>query len=203
MRKGNPLVHVTTPIEVGAGLHLFVAPNGSGKTTLLRSLAGLSRTLSGSPTVAGRVLYQSDELRVDPELTAKKLFRAMFKGRTYERALDLADRWKLSLSTSTGKCSRGNRQKVLLIMLEARLLGAGSSVVLMDEPLTGLDAEMRSAVVNCWADSCSDALRLVVLHELESVQQADSLFTISGGNLRHAQQSGSGSWLETYRSLSQ
>ena len=146
-------MEVMDPVEVGAGLHLFVAPNGAGKTTLLRTLAGLSEALAGKPRVGGKMLYLSDELQSDPELKPKTLFWNVFKGRALERAHELADTLKLKLSTPVGKLSRGNRQKVLLIILETRLFAAGSGVVLMDEPLTGLDAETRRVVVNLWAEA--------------------------------------------------
>jgi ABC-type multidrug transport system ATPase subunit len=200
-RKDNRLVEVTEPIKVGRGLHLFVAPNGAGKTTLLRTLAGLSTSLTGDPRVEGRVHYMSDELRLDPELKAKTLFRSLFRGRVLERAMELSELLKLELSIPIGKFSRGNRQKVLLVMLEARLYDADNSIVLMDEQLTGMDAGTRRAVVNMWGDARSSAVRLVVLHELESVRDADSLFTISQGKLCHAEECGSASWWETYEAL--
>lgn len=200
-KKAQRLVEVETPIQVGTGLHLFVAPNGMGKTTLLRTLAGLSTVLKGNLQVKGRVLYQSDELRVDREIKPKTLFRAMHKGPALERALGLADTLKLKLSTPIGKLSRGNRQKVLLIMAETKLRESGGSVVLMDEPLSGLDAETREMVVDLWADASSQALRLVVLHELESVRHADSLFTIKNGKLFHVSERVGDSWMETYKAL--
>jgi ABC-type multidrug transport system ATPase subunit len=200
-RKEYPLVEVTTPVAVGPGLHLFVAPNGTGKTTLLRALAGLSEALSGTPRIHGRVHYMPDELRVDPELKPKALFKSLFKGATLERAEELSDTLNLKLTGSIGKYSRGNRQKVLLVMLEARLGAADDSIVFMDEPLTGLDAATRRTVASIWADSSARAMRLVVLHELESVRKADSLFTISQGKLCHIEECGAGTWLETYEAL--
>ncbi|RYD38264.1 MAG: ATP-binding cassette domain-containing protein [Verrucomicrobiaceae bacterium] len=200
-RREQRLVEVGTTVVIGPGLHLFVAPNGAGKTTLMRTLAGLNRILAGGLHVQGSVLYLSDELKMDAELRAETLFRAMFKGPALERARQLSDTLKLSLSTPIGHLSRGNRQKVLLIMAETRLHASRGSVVLMDEPLSGLDAETRETVAGLWAEPKGRALRLVVLHELESMRHADSLFTIKSGTLRHAPERAGGSWVETYQAL--
>lgn len=202
-RQARTLVEASEPVNIGAGLHLFVAPNGVGKTTLLRSLAGLSPTLGGSLKVDGRVLYLSDELKMDEELKPLALFRSLFKGRALHEAERLAEILKLNLSCPIGKLSRGNRQKVLLIIAETRLHQTGHSVLLMDEPLSGLDAETREVVTALWAEASTDALRLVILHELESVRRADSLFTIRSGRLHHTGSRKGDSWLETYRTLHQ
>ncbi|HSJ04073.1 MAG: ATP-binding cassette domain-containing protein [Verrucomicrobium sp.] len=200
-RQTRTLVQNDAPVAVAAGLHLFVAPNGVGKTTLIRTLAGLSPTLGGQLKVEGRVLYLSDELRMDEELKPKALFRSLFRGRALDEAERLASVLKLNLACSIGKLSRGNRQKVLLIMAETRLQETGHSVLLMDEPLSGLDAETREVVTELWADASTAALRLVILHELESVSRADSLFTIRAGQLQHAASRTGATWLETYQAL--
>lgn len=202
-RQDRTLVQTEDAVSVGAGLHLFVAPNGAGKTTLLRSLAGLSPTLAGSLQVDGRVLYLSDELKMDEELKPGALFRALFKGRALQEAERLAEILKLNLSCPIGKLSRGNRQKVLLIIAETRLHETGHSVLFMDEPLSGLDAETREVVTELWADASETALRLVILHELESVRRADSLFTIRSGRLEHTANRQGSSWFDTYHALHQ
>lgn len=200
-RRQCTLVEIDKPVEVGPGLHLFVAPNGAGKTTLLRSLAGLSPTLGGCLRVEGRVLYVSDELKMDAELTPRALFRSQFRGRALQEAERLAEILKLKLTCPIGKLSRGNRQKVLLILAETRLGEAGQNILLMDEPLTGLDAETREVVTELWADASEEALRFVIMHELESVRRADSLFTIRAGRLHHAGSRTGDTWYETYQAL--
>jgi ABC-2 type transport system ATP-binding protein/manganese/iron transport system ATP-binding protein len=190
------LVHAAKEMTVGPGLHLLVAPNGSGKTTLLRTLAGLHPALCGSPSIQGRVHYVSDELKMDHELKPASLFGAWFTNGALTHACELAEKFKLDLRCAIGKHSRGNRQKVLLIIAETLAAHAGSTVLLMDEPFTGLDAGTRDTVAAYWA-STPTILRLVVLHELESVGQADSLFTIAKGTLNHTRERKGPSWAET------
>lgn len=196
--KSKILVESEDTVSVGPGLHLFVAPNGAGKTTLLRSLAGLTQPISGRVSLDGRVHYFSDELRMDPELKPKTLFRAVLSPKATEHALRLSDALKLDLSTPIGKLSRGNRQKTILILAESRLQHSDRNVLLMDEPLSGLDAETREQVVDLWAKSSSQVVRFVIMHELESVHDADTLFTIRSGALRHATTRTGSSWMDTY-----
>jgi ABC-2 type transport system ATP-binding protein/manganese/iron transport system ATP-binding protein len=199
--KPKVLVETESKVSVGPGLHLFVAPNGAGKTTLLRSLAGLSQPISGSLAIDGCVHYFSDELRMDPELKPKALFRSVLSSKALEHALQLSDSLKLSLNTPISKLSRGNRQKTILILAESRLQHADRSVLLMDEPLSGLDAETREQIVDLWAKSSTKVVRFVIMHELESVHDADTLFTIRGGTLLHATSRTGSSWMETYHSM--
>ena len=195
------LVEVRHERVVGAGLHLFVAPNGAGKTTLIRTLAGLNDPIRGAVTATGQIHYFSDELRADPELSARTFFRAWFKGEKLTLAENLAATLQLNLKTPIGKLSRGNRQKVLLILAETQIHQSAASLLLMDEPLSGLDRETRAQVAAIWAASRPSVLRLIIIHELESVHDADSLLTIAGGELRHSVAESGRSWLETYTSL--
>jgi ABC-2 type transport system ATP-binding protein/manganese/iron transport system ATP-binding protein len=138
---------------------------------------------------------------MDPELKPKALFHSVLSPKAREHALQLSDSLKLGINTPIGKLSRGNRQKTTLILAESRLQNAERSVLLMDEPLSGLDAETREQVVDLWAKSSSKVVRFVIMHELESVHDADTLFTIRSGTLRHATSRTGSSWMETYHSM--
>ena len=200
-RAAQCLVEVAEDIHTGTGLHLLVAPNGTGKTTLLRTLAGLSPALLGQVKTDAQVHYFAHELRVDPEMKPRTFFRVWFKGGSLATAEELAETLRLNLTTPIGKLSRGNRQKVLLILAEVKAAQSATSVLLMDEPLTGLDAETREQVTQLWATAGTRTMRLVIMHELECVRQADSLLTIARGQLRHATERRGSTWMETYRSL--
>jgi len=197
------LVEVGQDIHAGPGLHLLVAPNGSGKTTLLRALAGLTSPLHGSVKTDAQVHYFADELRADPEMKPRTFFRVWFKGEALTSAEKLADTLRLDLKCPIGKLSRGNRQKVLLILAEVKAAQSQTCVLLMDEPLTGLDAETREQVTQLWANADSTAMRLIIMHELECVRQADSLLTIARGKLLHATSRVGDSWMNTYQTLQQ
>ena len=200
-RRQRCLVETPQHVVTGPGLHLLVAPNGSGKTTLLRTLAGLLPALSGSVNAGGHVYYFSDELRADSELKPRTLFRSLLKNGALAMAEELAETLRLDLNRPIGQLSRGNRQKVLLILAEVKVAHENAGVLLMDEPLTGLDAETRAQMTALWSSAQTKAVRLVILHELESVRHADSLLSIHGGRLAHAREKSGATWLDTYHSL--
>ena len=187
-------------IHAGVGLHLFVAPNGTGKTTLLRTLAGLCPVLQGQVKALGEICYVADELRADPEMKAGAFFRAWFKNEALDLTEELAETLKLSLTTPIGRLSRGNRQKVLIIYAEVKASLSKASILLMDEPLTGLDIETRDQIAQLWLKKNTSVLRLVIMHELECACEANSMLTITRGQLIHSTKRGA-SWLDTYRSL--
>lgn len=200
-RRVHALIDVENEIRLGSGLHLMTAPNGSGKTTLLRTLAGLSQPLCGEVKVKGSLCYIADELCCDREINVGTFFKCWFSGKLMERANELADTLRLSLNTPIGKLSRGNRQKILLIFAEVKATQNRNSVLLMDEPLTGLDAVTRQQMIDLWLSASPKTLRLVITHELESIHEANSLLTVVDGRLRHVGKREDRTWLQIYHSL--
>ena len=130
--------------------------NGSGKTTLLRIASNLTRPTSGSLSFCGitenqnpRVGFVAHATMVYDELTAEEnlLFFAKLLGVTnrQKRVAELLfevglDERKDSLIRTF---SRGMRQRVAI----ARALLANPSLLLFDEPVTGLDPEATSWLI--------------------------------------------------------
>lgn len=171
-RRG-PVVHFSGVVTTIAGhraldgfdltLHAgeFVAllgPGGSGKTTALRVLAGLERADRGSITVDGAdigavptrkrnmgMVFQSDSLF--PHLTAGEnvefglCMRRIGAGERRTRTADALDLVGLSADGDrfAHQLSGGQRQRVAL----ARALISEPRVLLLDEPLSALDATVR------------------------------------------------------------
>ena len=132
----------------------LLGPNGSGKSTFIKLLMGFMRPDHGrvvvlgqdpydNPAVRTRVGYVPEELALYEALTPKEFFDLVarirrLKPEDYEehlsflaRSLGLWDR----MDDLIGSLSRGNKQKVAII---AALLH-GPELLLLDEPLTGLD----------------------------------------------------------------
>ena len=202
--KASFLCECSDPIHLQHGLHLIVAPNGLGKSTLLRSVAGLSPLLSGKVTTSGRIEYFSDHLRADDEVRVHMLFYALFRKDALNYALQLSDGIGLDVQKRFGELSRGNRQKAILILAEAKVRFCKErTILLMDEPLAGIDMETCSKISELWSNSPRHILRWVVTHELASMQKADSLTTISNGRLIKVDTANGCSLTETYRQLHQ
>jgi heme exporter protein A len=149
---------VDLSVEPGECLALF-GPNGAGKTTLLRLVAGLLRPTSGSVRVCGCSLRDDAAARGHVGLISHQsmLYRALtarenveFAARLYgvhdpaDAAARALDRMRISdrSDTPVRALSRGLQQRVTI----ARAIVHEPSVVLLDEPYTGLDAAGGAAL---------------------------------------------------------
>jgi ABC-2 type transport system ATP-binding protein len=137
--------------EVGAGeVFGLLGPNGAGKTTLLRTLLDLIRPTSGTIEVFGhdsvresvavraRCAYLPGDFVVPARLTGfEAIDRYTFARRDGARsvAARLADRIDLDLSRRVGDLSKGNRQKVGLVLA----FSTPADLLVLDEPTSGLD----------------------------------------------------------------
>ena len=168
-------------VEPGGGFG-FLGPNGAGKTTTLRCLMDLIRPTSGRIEILGRdprrdvglrrqVGYLPGELALYQNLSGGALltWMARMRGMSDLRyGHQLAQRLQLDLSRHVHDLSRGNKQKlgvVLALMHEP-------VVALLDEPTSGLDplAQQEFAAI---ADEARAAGRTIVLssHVLSEVEQ--------------------------------
>ena len=135
---GNKTVFEGLSLVFPDGICCLEGISGFGKTTLLRLVAGLLQpsrgTISGVP---GRVSFMFQEDRLLPWLTAGENVAAVLpRGRAGEAA-----RWlrEVELEDERGalpeNLSGGQRRRVAL----ARALAFGGDLLIMDEPLEGLD----------------------------------------------------------------
>ena len=140
--------------EVRRGDYICViGENGSGKSTLLQSMLGLVRPLSGRiecpAQKEGKIGYlpQQTEAQRSFPATVEEVVRSGFLNRRgfhfaysrAEKATALMNMGKLGVLELRGRCYRdlsgGQQQRVLL----ARALCAAESLLILDEPVTGLD----------------------------------------------------------------
>jgi ABC-2 type transport system ATP-binding protein len=189
--------------EVAAGnVFALLGPNGAGKTTLVRILTTLARADAGSARVAGAdVGSEPDRVRrsigvvaqrsgADPNATGREnlvLQGRLFglRGRELEQRSDallrtfgLADAAKRLVSGYSGGMQR--RLDVALALVHR------PSVLLLDEPTTGLDPEIRLAL---WTEirrlSRTEGLTvLLTTHYLEEADRlADRLVILDAGRI--------------------
>ncbi len=203
-RKGSPetsLATVEAPVELRDGRHLLLARNGRGKTTLLKTIAGILPALSGQVLCQGTVQFVDEDLRFDGELKPRQIFAALFKNGQRAFALEMAERIELDVEKPYGKLSKGNRQKVGLIVAEARTRHNGPQVLLLDEPFSGLDFAAREQVDEIWREHTEGIVRLVCVHPDEPTLKADSALAIREGRLEQLPVDGTLDWMETRLSL--
>ncbi|MGE2726216.1 ABC transporter ATP-binding protein [Mycolicibacterium pulveris] len=156
----NALDGFTLHIEPGE-LVALLGPSGCGKTTALRILAGLDDATSGTVAVDGRdignvpankrdmgMVFQAYSLF--PHLTVLDnvafglKMRGKSKNRRLSRAAEMLDMVGLAQHRDkfTSELSGGQQQRVAL----ARALAIAPRVLLLDEPLSALDAKVRAAL---------------------------------------------------------
>ena len=153
--------HLDINLNVAQGefIALF-GPSGVGKTTLLRCLAGLEQAEQASIKVKGqvwldtslrinlepqlrRVGYMFQDYALFPNMTVlSNLEFALRKGSNKQRILELIDMMNLGelQHRKPETLSGGQKQRVAL----ARALASEPNLLLLDEPFSALDAEMRS-----------------------------------------------------------
>lgn len=199
--KETSLASTAHSIDLGHGRHLLLARNGRGKSTLLKTIAGILPTLDGTVECSGTVQFVDEELRFDNELKPRQIFKALFHNGERSFAMQMAERIELDVEKPYGKLSKGNRQKVGLIIAEARTRAGGAHIVLLDEPFSGLDFAARNQVDEIWSENSERIVRLVCVHPDEPTLKADSALAIRNGQLEHISVDGSLDWIETRNSL--
>ena len=120
------------------------APSGWGKTTLLRILMGLEVPDSGTVQGVGRVGAVFQEDRLCPQLTAVQNVELVLpEGKTQYKTQIVSDFQRFgydeqALALPARKLSGGQKRRAALL----RALWAGCDTLLMDEPFTGMDADL-------------------------------------------------------------
>ncbi len=201
-RKETRLAEASNDIQLEPGRHLLLARNGRGKTTLLKTMARIIPTLDGSVDSNGTIQFVDEDLRFDPEMKPRQIFAALFKKDQRKFAAEMAEKIDLDVEKPYGKLSKGNRQKVGLIVAETRTQCRGTHILLLDEPFSGLDFAAREAVDRVWRENQENIVRVVCVHPDEPTLKADTAIIIREGKLEQLQVKGSLDWMETKEALS-
>lgn len=189
------LTNLSLRIE-GGEVFGYLGPNGAGKTTTLRLLMGMIRPTAGSATLLGldawrdsveihrRVGYLQGEAALYDKLTGRQHIAYFCHLRGTEdqsAALKLAERLDLDLDHPARTLSKGNRQKVAVVLA----LMSAPDLLILDEPTTGLDPlvqqEFHALLREHAARGGSVLLSSHVLGEVQRV--ADRIGVLRAGRL--------------------
>jgi len=177
----------------------LIGPNGSGKSTLLHAAAGLVRPLEGDLRVldepprrgSGRVALVPQTTAVDPSLplTVRQAVSIGRYGRLgLARPLGSADRRAVDRSmTRLGiaglarrqlrELSGGERQRVLV----AQGLAQEAPLLLLDEPITGLDVVSKKLVITAMTvERAAGRTVVFATHDLHDASLADTVVLLAG-----------------------
>ena len=188
----------TFTVPTGA-LTVLIGSNGSGKSTLLNAIAGLSPVVSGeievlggppppSPARVAYVLQSTSTNEVVPITVRDVVTMGRFAWRGATRRLRTDDREAVARAMERleirdladrrlSELSGGQRQRALV----AQALAQESELLLLDEPLVGLDLVSRRRILGAIFEE-RHAGRAVVLatHDLDDAALADHVLLLAG-----------------------
>ena len=185
-------------LRIAPGITSLVGPNGSGKTTLMNLMTGLLKPSSGRIRVLGissnepealfRKLGYCSQFDSFPRgATAREFieFYLRVHGYTQKETRDLAQQAleRVSMTEAADRkvsgFSKGMRQRVRL----AQSIAHNPSVLVLDEPLNGLDPMARAEIIRLFRSLADAGMYLIIsshiLHEVDMM--SDSVVLIHNG----------------------
>ncbi len=165
-------------VEKGS-IYGLVGPNGAGKTTLMKAIAGIYRLNSGeiliddeksyeNVEVKNELIYISDDLYFFNNFSVKQmaeLYRGVYTNWSEEKYNKLKDIFKIDEKRNVNKLSKGMQKQVAFWLA----ISTCPKVLLLDEPLDGLDPVVRRKVIS------------IIMQEVE---EFNTTVMISSHNLR-------------------
>lgn len=181
-----PLAHfaLDVSLELRARTTALYGPSGAGKTSLLEVIAGLRRPARGFVAIGERVVLDSDrnvfvpprERRVGyvpqddalfPHLSVRR--NVFYGGSTPAHVIDVLEIGHL-LDRGVKKLSGGERKRVAL----ARALLRNPEILLLDEPLAGVDLALRTRVLE-YLVRVRDEFHVPIVYVTHQREEVDAL----------------------------
>ena len=193
--RSGKLVISDINLEIAKGEFVgIVGPNGSGKTTLLLAILGILKENTGEIRIYGsgpmsrkndgRISWVSQAASNIPNnlrITVRELVKL---GSISSRNMFFPDRKRIDAvvdkaiemvelkdveHTDVARLSGGQRQRAVI----ARALASEAELIILDEPLVGIDRKARSSLLKLLDDLCHDAGKtiLMVSHDLAAIRQ--------------------------------
>lgn len=173
----------------------LLGPNGSGKTTLLKLAAGILTPTSGNLTICGMPIGAKTKSMTSflpdanylPETTILNIvdyFADFYQDFDRTKALTMLRDLKLDTAATPKKLSKGNREKLQLILAMSRR----ARLYLLDEPIGGIDPAARDYILNTiLANYAEDASVLLSTHLIGDIEQVldEAIFLREGEILAH------------------
>lgn len=179
----------------------ILGTSGSGKTTAMKLLLGMYPIESGSIIIDGVDISTIDENYLRKEVNYVNQRTALFndtvlnnikyghENLSTEEVLELLNHYQLDTVYSKlkegvntnagvhgGNLSLG-MQKVTMLL---RGLFRDSKIIILDEPLAGLDANTRTKIMNVIKDKCNGKTLIVITHDKEIIPHMDRVENLTG-----------------------
>ena len=171
----------------------LLGPNGSGKTTLIKILNGLLTPTEGRVLINSEipgtetkkiVAYLPDNIYLNTWMTVKQIvdyFKDFYADFREELAYQMLERLDISPSRKLKTLSKGNKEKVCLILTMSR----NAKLYVLDEPIAGVDPAARDYVISTIINNYNpDATVLISTHLIADIEQVlDEVVFIQNGRV--------------------
>lgn len=171
--------NVSLKLEPGK-IYAMLGPNGSGKTTWMKMAAGLVKPTSGQILYRGKqigveskkeIAYMSTEPYFYSWMTVKdvgKYYKDFFEDFSMEQYHRLLGRMQLSEDMKTKALSSGMMAKLKIAVTMARQ----SKVILLDEPLNGIDLLARDEIMKSVCEAAEpDKILMLSTHLVDELEE--------------------------------
>lgn len=197
------LSNVSFSINPGESVAL-VGSSGAGKSTIVKLLMRFYDPTSGRILLDGNVLkgLKLDSLRENvavlfqeslifdgsvreniaygkPGATDEEIVRAAKSADAHEFIQKMANGYDTQVGQKGRNLSGGQRQRLAI----ARAMIRNASVLILDEPATGLDANSEKRIMNPMERLMEDKATLIITHNLRSAQAADRILYLEDGEV--------------------
>ncbi|KAJ3108418.1 hypothetical protein HK100_003431, partial [Physocladia obscura] len=184
------LKNINISIPKGS-LTAIVGSVGSGKSSLLNAIIGEMRKVAGSVAISSDIAYAAQSAWIQ-NATMKEniIFGQSFDNERYLESLYnaallpdlriLPDRDQTSIGERGINLSGGQKQRINI----ARLLYNPSQIVLMDDPLSAVDAHVgRHLFEKCILGALKNRTRILVTHQLHFLSRCDNIIFMKDGRV--------------------
>lgn len=174
----------------------LLGSNGAGKTTLLKTLAGIYCPEEGTVTIEGRPVFEQPEVKQKlifmpdrpyffPQASLNSMavfYRSIYPGWSEKRFEELGTVFRLDRRRKLSRFSKGMQRQAAIWLA----LSCTPEVLIMDEPIDGLDPVMRRQIKNLLFQEVAERGLTVLIssHNLREIEDlCDHVGIMHGGRM--------------------